>query len=39
MTFIKKTDRSVLKKGLKITRKNVTFETKMLVIIKMEAAG
>jgi hypothetical protein len=38
MTSIKKTDWPVLKKGLKRTRKAVTLETEMLVVIKMEAA-
>jgi hypothetical protein len=37
MSSIKKTDCHVLQKGLKRTRKNVTLETKMLVIRKMEA--
>jgi hypothetical protein len=37
MTSIKKTDGPLLQKGVKRTRKNVTVETKMLVIRKMEA--
>jgi len=37
MTTIKKTDCPHLQKGVKRTRRTVTFETKMLVIRKMEA--
>ena len=36
MTSIKKTDCPLLQKGVKITRKTVTLENKMLVVRKME---
>ena len=37
MTSIKKTDCTLLQKGVKRTRKTLTLQTKMLVIRKMEA--
>jgi hypothetical protein len=38
MASTKKTDRRLLQKGVRMTRKTVTLETKMLVIRKMEAS-